>query len=61
MILDAVAPSRAKSVQLSCHFFFNTENQFLSKILNVFFGKLHDPKQTNKMKSHSSLFFPKEI
>ena len=33
--------------------FFNTENQPLSKILNVFLGWLHDPKQTNKVKSHS--------
>lgn len=58
MILYAVAPSRAKSVQLSCHF-FNTENQLLSKILTVFFGRLRDPKQTNKLKSHSG--FSEEI
>lgn len=29
-------------------FFFNAENQFLSKISNVFLGGLHDLKQTNK-------------
>ena len=34
-------------------FFFNTENQPLSKTVNVFLGRLHDPKQTNKVKSHS--------
>ena len=55
MILCAVAPSGANSVQLSCHFFKkkNTENQPLSKTVNVFLGRLHDPKQTNKVKSHS--------
>lgn len=31
----------------------NTENQPLSKTVNVFLGRLHDPKQTNKVKSHS--------
>lgn len=39
--------------------FFNTESQLLSKILNVFFGRLHDPKQTNKLKSYSG--FSEEI
>ena len=55
MILCAVAPSGANSVQLSCHLKKkkNTENQPLSKTVNVFLGRLHDPKQTNKVKSHS--------
>lgn len=59
MILYAVAPSGDNSCPVIMSFFFNTENQFLSKILNVFLGKLHDPRQTNKLKNRSG--FSEEI
>lgn len=56
MLLPALDPTLSS---YHVNFFFNTESQLLSKILNVFLGELHDPKQTNKLKSHSG--FSEEI
>lgn len=54
MLLLTPSPAPLHSALSSYHVsFFNTASELLSKTLNASLAEIHDPKQTNKRRSHS--------